>query len=146
MLREVMGRYPHSFFLTSYLQLQGGVGSMGTKDVKATDTPYNSDRLGGGATRGSMGYMWDFCQWRVGVELGFAIYSHNRYNSAVSKLIYDGYNTDLLAVGRYYFNDYWYLVGKLGPVYLHQYMMAITQHYLWGRRNCPGTDLARLGI
>lgn len=113
---------------SAYLQVQGGMGGMDTKNYNPnrSDNIYNKVTLRDGlAYRLSAGYLFgETNNVNYGLELGYASYAKNIYKTPIAfKETYQGYNIDLLGVAKYNFNvdgTGFYVVGKAGAAYVSQ--------------------------
>ncbi len=109
----------------AYVQVQGGVGGMDTKDISTHDSGFTSIHLRDGlAYRVSGGYLFGQSNLTYGLEMGYASYADNTYKT-YSYLAdrYTGSNVDLLAVAKYHFNPAatgFYVQGKAGAAYVMQ--------------------------
>ena len=115
----------------AYLQVQGGIGGMFTKNYSTNDNPYNKVSLKNGlAYRLSAGALIDKNLIHYGLEFGYAGYPQNNYTFSFPSLLasgeqkYTGHYVDLLGVVKYDLTDLliwnFYLTGKAGVAYVTQ--------------------------
>ncbi|MGD9153355.1 MAG: outer membrane beta-barrel protein [Gammaproteobacteria bacterium] len=115
-----------------YVGVGAGYGGMYTKlssADKRMGTIYggHSEKTRGFAARGSLGYLWALPQvqnFQLGAELGYNYYPKNKYSIGTAPRYswnYKGWNADLLAVGKYNFNNTGFnIIGKAGAAYIRQ--------------------------
>lgn len=110
-----------------YLQAQGGIGGIYTKDYEANSTPFNQVSLrDGGVYRLSIGYLFTQNPLNYGLELAYAGYPNNNYAFAFPSLPaqgteeYSGYAVDVLAVLKYTLIKDFYVQAKAGGAYVSQ--------------------------
>lgn len=99
------------------------LGQAGALKFSAKHTDFSDNW--GLAGRLAAGYLWSSDAWRFGVEAGALIHDFNTYSTkdddgTKDKVNTSGYLIDLLAVGKYYFNDQWNIFGKAGAAYVQQ--------------------------
>jgi opacity protein-like surface antigen len=112
-----------------YVQAQAGMGGLDTQKHDANGNPYSEIRLRKGFTgRLAAGYeFYTTSQFSVAAELGYEGYPTNKYHDAVNNVDekYNGYNIDLMAVGKYRFANNAdqsgpYVLAKAGIARVHQ--------------------------
>ncbi len=102
-----------------------GIGGMDTSSMNTsiyTSDSWNvfSDDLHGFSWNIHTGYLFGESNFQYGAELGYSQYADNKYRAAKTstseweEFKYSGYNIDLLAVGKYNFNNGFNLFGKAG--------------------------------
>ena len=115
-----------------YLGVGAGVGGINTPKLNDRDKALGlgnySEDIRGFVARGFLGYFWAIPQvqnLQLGAELGYNHYPDNKYSigtgTTKTSWKYDGWNVDLLAVGKYNFSDSGFnVIGKVGPAYVKQ--------------------------